>query len=118
MSRARVEPALLPPPPPPDGLAAVTEAFRATQSGRCALMLPPATVSVLAAMVNEHGPTVVVEAIGRASERCQGDLTVAYLRPVVVAVARGEPRERPKKAGHVPRGGDIAQPRALPPIGG
>lgn len=95
-SRARVEPAVLPPTPPPDGLQMVTEAFRATQSGRSALMLSPATVTVLAAMVKDHGAVVVVEAIRRASEKCQGDLTVAYLRPVVAAVAKGEPEQRQK----------------------
>ena len=78
------------------GIADVSEAFRRTQSGRQSMMLAPATVAVLAEMVKAHGPPIVIEAIRRAAERIQGDLTIAYLRPVVASVAAGEPERRPK----------------------
>ena len=47
-------------------------------------------------MVKAHGPATVIEAIRRASERIQGDLTIAYLRPVVASVAAGDPEAPPK----------------------
>ena len=98
-SRARpVEPPRLTTTPPiPDRLHDVCEAFRRTQSGRMAMMLPPATVGLLSDMTAEHGAAVVLEAIRRACERCRGDLTIAYLRPVVAAVIAGEPEQRPKE---------------------
>lgn len=101
-SRARVESPPVPMMPipteesPSTGIADVSEAFRRTQSGRQSMMLAPATVAVLAEMVKAHGPATVIEAIRRASERIQGDLTIAYLRPVVASVAAGEPERRPK----------------------
>ena len=98
-SRARpVEPPRLTTTPTiPDRLHDVCEAFRRTQSGRMAMMLPPATVGLLSDMTAEHGAAVVLEAIRRACERCRGDLTIAYLRPVVAAVVAGEPEQRPKE---------------------
>ena len=95
-SRTRVEPASIPSPPSPDGLALVIESFRRTQSGRNALQVPPAVVAALADLTRIHGPDVVCEAIRRGMERSHGDLTLSYLRPVVEAVANGEPEHRPK----------------------
>jgi hypothetical protein len=69
-----------------------------------AMMLPPATVGLLSDMTAEHGAAAMLEAIRRACERCRGDLTIAYLRPVVAAVAAGEPEQRPKEDGNVRRG--------------
>jgi hypothetical protein len=117
-SRARVEPAQLPPPPPPDGLGAVVEAFRRTQSGRQAMQVSPATVASLATMVTAHGHEAMVEAIRRASERCQGDLTIAYLRPVVAAVAAGEPEQRGRRVERKPSAAyqseePVASPRVV-----
>ena len=117
-SRARVEPSQLPPPPPPDGLGAVVEAFRRTQSGRQAMQVSPATVASLATMVTAHGHEAMVEAIRRASERCQGDLTIAYLRPVVAAVAAGEPEQRGRRVERKPSAAyqseePVASPRVV-----
>ena len=75
----------------------VVEAFRATQSGREAMIVSPRTVGEIGALVDAHGPDVVVEAIGRAADSCKPPLTLAYLRPVVEAVARGEPRGKPRE---------------------
>lgn len=81
--------------PAPDGLGQVVEAFRATLTGRGALFAPPATVHTLQEWTTAHGAPVVIEAIARGHEAARGGLTLAYLRPIVEAVARGEPRGRP-----------------------
>jgi len=83
------------PAPVPDGLGQVVEAFRSTLTGRGALFVPPATVATLHEWTTAHGSAVVVEAIARGHETARGGLTLAYLRPIVEAVARGEPRGRP-----------------------
>ena len=97
-SRARTDDPPVPPPPTRKPVGAVVEAFRATQSGREALMVAPRTVQELGAMVDAHGEATVIEAIGRAADSCKPPLTLAYLRPVVEAVARGEPRGKPRVA--------------------
>jgi hypothetical protein len=95
-SRARADDPPTPPPPTRKPVGAVVEAFRATQSGREAMMVAPRTVQELGAMVDAHGEATVIEAIGRAADSCKPPLTLAYLRPVVEAVARGEPRGKPR----------------------
>lgn len=95
--RARAHEADPAPAPAPDGLGQVVEAFRATLTGRGALFVPPATVATLQEWTTAHGSAVVVEAIARGHESSRGGLTLAYLRPIVEAVARGEPRGRPER---------------------
>lgn len=110
-----------PPTPAPDGLADVCEAFRMTQQ-RGAMFVPPATVQALSDMTAQHGAAAVKEAIARGHESARGGLTLAYLRPVVEAVARGEPRGRPVRqpnadttGRHTSRSTDEFGPRPLAP---
>ena len=63
------------------------------------MIVSPRTVGEIGALVDAHGPDVVVEAIGRAADSCRPPLTLAYLRPVVEAVARGEPKGKPRTNG-------------------
>jgi hypothetical protein len=116
--------AVEPPPTPtpaPDGLADVCEAFRLTQQ-RGGMFVPPATVQALSDMTAQHGAATVKEAIARGHESARGGLTLAYLRPVVEAVARGEPRGRPVRqpnadttGRHTARSTDEFGPRPLAP---
>ena len=120
--RARaVEPHPPTPTPAPDGLAEVCEAFRLTQQ-RGGMFVAPATVQALADMTAQHGAATVKEAIARGHESARGGLTLAYLRPVVEAVARGEPRGRPVRqpnadttGRHTSRSTDEFGPRPLAP---
>lgn len=94
--RARAVEPHPPTPPAPDGLAEVCEAFRLTQQ-RGGMFVPPATVQALADLTSKHGAPAVKEAIARGHESARGGLTLSYLRPIVEAVARGEPRGRPTR---------------------
>lgn len=109
------------PTPAPDDLAEVCEAFRLTQQ-RGGMFVPPATVQALSDMTAQHGAAVMREAIARGHESARGGLTLAYLRPVVEAVARGEPRGRPARqpnadttGRHTARSTDEFGPRPLAP---
>lgn len=118
--RARaIEPHQPTPTPAPDGLADVCEAFRLTQQ-RGGMFVAPATVQALSDMTAQHGAAVMREAIARGHESARGGLTLAYLRPVVEAVARGEPRGRPVRqpiadttGRHTSRSTDEFGPRPL-----
>ena len=84
-------------------------------------LLKFAVVAALADLTRIHGPDVVCEAIRRGMERSHGDLTLSYLRPVVDAVAKGEPEHRPKGSARTGQPSaayksvnGVAEPREVP----